>query len=71
MIGAAITAYDGNPEDITDPEIGELKFVRKEFGPNIPFTMVEIPSKPCREFEDLESVFSPLGPSSVQQFETY
>ena len=31
MIAAAITASDGNPDDITDPEIGEVKFVMKTF----------------------------------------
>ena len=31
MIAAAITDYDGSAEDITDPEIGEVKFYRKTF----------------------------------------
>ena len=29
MLAAAVTAYDGNSEDITDPSIGRLKFVKK------------------------------------------
>ena len=29
MIAAAVTAYDGNQDDITDETIGRLKFVRK------------------------------------------
>ena len=29
MISAAVSAYDGNREDITDPTIGQIKFVKK------------------------------------------
>lgn len=36
VIAAAITAYDGNPDDITDLEIGEVKFYMKKFG-DVPF----------------------------------
>ena len=36
MVAAAITAYDGSPADITDPEIGEVKFYMKKFG-DVPF----------------------------------
>ena len=48
MIGAAITAYDGSSEDITDPEIGEVKFYMKKFGDE-PIQFVELPSVPCKD----------------------
>ena len=32
MIAAAVTAFDGSSEDITDPEIGQVKFYMKRFG---------------------------------------
>ena len=32
MVAAGLTAYDGNSQDITDPSIGRLKFVKKSFG---------------------------------------
>ena len=57
MVGAAITAYDGSAEDITDPSIGELKFIRKSWGLEIPLTMQEIPSKPCNEIINVEQKF--------------
>ena len=60
MLGAAITGLDSNPEDITDPSVGELKFIRKRWGTDIPLTMLEIPSKPCNEIENIEQMFSPL-----------
>ena len=31
-IAAAVTRYDGKPEEITDPTIGELKFYAKQWG---------------------------------------
>lgn len=54
LMAAAITAFDENPYDITDLEIGELKFIRKRWGPGIPFTMTPIASKPCNEIENIE-----------------
>ena len=55
MVAAAVTAYDGDPTDITDPSIGELKFYRKawdnsfhEFGE--PFKELEIVTCPDRVF---------------------
>ncbi len=47
IVAAAVTSYDGNPEDITDPEIGELIFYRKEWGPNIKFDFIPLESIPC------------------------
>ena len=31
-VAAAVTDYDGNQEDITDPSIGELKFYKRNWG---------------------------------------
>ncbi len=49
IIAAAVTSYDGNPEDITDPEIGELVFYRKEWGPDVKFDFIPLESIPCSE----------------------
>jgi hypothetical protein len=51
LIAAAVTGFDGNPEDITDPEIGELKFYKKQWGSGIDFGFEEIPNVPCPETE--------------------
>lgn len=47
MVAAAITAYDGSSEDITDLEVGELKFYMKRFG-DVPFAITEMPTVPCK-----------------------
>ena len=31
VVSAAVTSYDGSSEDITDPEIGEIKFYLKHW----------------------------------------
>lgn len=31
MMAAAVTGFDGSPDDITDLSIGRLRFVRKSF----------------------------------------
>ena len=31
-VAAAVTDYDGNQEDITDPSFGELKFYKRNWG---------------------------------------
>ena len=48
VMAAAITAYDGSPDDITDPEVSEVKFYRKTFDKDsIEFT--ELPTVPCKD----------------------
>ena len=32
QVAAAVTNFDGNPEEIEDPEIGEVKFYLKQWG---------------------------------------
>ena len=50
QVAAAITDFDGNREEIEDPEIGEVKFYLKQWGfdddsPGISFK--EVKSRPC------------------------
>jgi len=40
-VAAAITGYDGNPLDITDPEVGQIKFYMKRFG-DVDFDFFEL-----------------------------
>ena len=40
-VAAAITGYDGNPLDITDPEVGQIKFYMKRFG-DVAFDFFEL-----------------------------
>ena len=52
QVAAAVTNFDGNPEEIEDPEIGEVKFYLKQWGidddsPSISFK--EVKSRPCEE----------------------
>ena len=51
MVGAAIISFDGKPEDITDPTIGELKFYYKEYDleldPNSDIYFNEVKTRPC------------------------
>ena len=50
-IAAAITSYDGSNEDITDPEIGEIKFYLKQWDvdePNFDLRFVELENKVCQ-----------------------
>ena len=51
-MAAAVTNFDGNQEEIEDPEIGEVKFYLKQWGidddsPSISFK--EVKSRPCEE----------------------
>ena len=47
MVSAGVTAFDGSSEDITDPEVGEIKFYMKRFG-DVPFTLTELGKVPCK-----------------------
>ena len=47
LVAAAVTSYDGNPEDITDLEIGSLKFYRKQLGGGVKFGFEELESVAC------------------------
>ena len=47
MIAAAVTAYDGSGEDITDPEVGEVKFYMKRFG-DVLLQFTELGIVPCK-----------------------
>ena len=77
IIAAAVTSYDGNPEDITDPEIGELVFYRKEWGPNVKFDFIPLESIPCSEADYFSSkgytkkVFSDILPVLREQYDIY
>ena len=49
-IAAAITSYDGSNEDITDPEIGEIKFYLKTWNIDLPgssIKFIELETKVC------------------------
>ena len=78
MIAAAITAYDGSPDDITDPEIGEVKFVMKRWGGDVLLEFTELPTVPCKDItsfgkngEEEKQLFNPLSPDSIDQFNIY
>ena len=43
VIAAAVTDYDGNQEDITDPSIGEIKFYKKRWGGALRGGFFELP----------------------------
>ena len=80
-MAAAVTNFDGNQEEIEDPEIGEVKFYLKQWGidddsPSISFK--EVNSRPCEEKEfnlgtrlSPESSFFPVDSSSLQDLNTY
>ena len=34
MVAAAVTNFDGSNEDITDPEIGQIKYYLKQYDTN-------------------------------------
>ena len=79
MLGAAVTAYDGSSDDITDPEIGEVKFIRKQWGDK-PFGFEEIATVPCSDTDffgasgegDLEdAAFLPIKKEMKQTYKTY
>ena len=58
MISAAVSAYDGNREDITDPTIGQIKFVKKAWSDiygEVEF-LTELESEKCPDwyFDDVE-----------------
>ena len=81
MFGAAVTAFDGKGEDITDPEIGEVKFYRKQWGDDIPGLLFEeMETVPCMKTDyfgasgkgDLhDAVFLPFRSKEQRQFEAY
>ena len=76
QIGAAITAYDQNPDSIEDPTIGTLEFYMKEFGSTFKgINFRKLPTKPC-DFNDVEgsnenSPFYPTYYDSENLLKTY
>ena len=81
-IAAAVTSYDGSSEDITDPEIGEIKFYQKQWDVDAPQKGVfftELKTKICEQgdFNDIDgtnsetSPFYPLNPQSFTDLRTY
>ena len=80
-MAAAVTNFDGNPEEIEDPEIGEVRFYLKQWGidenkSGISFKPVM--SRPCEE-EDFnlgtslshESSFFPVDSVSLKDLKSY
>ena len=50
MVAAVVTNFDGSNEDITDPEIGEIKFYLKQWDINVEgytVNFLEIETKLC------------------------
>ena len=47
VIAAAVTDYDGNQKDITDPSIGEIKFYKKRWGGALRGGFFELPQTTC------------------------
>ena len=62
MLGAAVSAFDQSSEDITDLEIGEVKFIRKQWGGDKPLEFEEIPTVPCRDTD----YFGPSGEGDLE-----
>ena len=62
MVAAAVTSLDGSPEDITDPEIGAIKFYRKQWSAEIDFGFEEIETVPCKDTD----YFGPSGKGDLQ-----
>ena len=49
-VAAAITSYDGKPDIVEDPEIGEIKFFMKKwdvYDPSVEFGFTELETRPC------------------------
>ena len=76
MVAAAVTNFDGSNVDITDPEIGEIKFYLKQYDiDEVDYTInfTEIASRICTEldFNDYDgtnsdvSAFYPVEKNSV------
>ena len=78
MFAAAITAYDGSPDDIEDPSYGRLVFNYKRWGVNSEVADTEIETKSCTA-EDLndsdgsntKSKFFKLKPGDQETLDTY
>ena len=81
-MAAAVTSFDGSSEDITDPEIGEIKFYLKHWDVDDVIKGVhfkELESRICQasDFNDIEgtyndvSPFYPLKPQSKTDLGTY
>ncbi len=52
MVAAAVTNFDGSNVDITDPEIGEIKFYLKQWNVDVDgysLNFLEIESKVCTD----------------------
>ena len=74
MFAAAITAYDGNPYPIEDPEIGLIKLIYKSWdvaADDSSLNFVEIPTRLCtkEDFtfsgqENSNSLFYPIKETS-------
>ena len=50
-VAAAITAFDGSKVDITDPEVGQIKFYLKQWDvdePHLSIQFVELENKICQ-----------------------
>ena len=81
-MAAAVTSFDGSSEDITDPEIGEIKFYLKRWDVDGEIKGVffkELETRVCEssDFNDVEgtssdvSPFYPLKPQSKTDLGTY
>ena len=81
VVAAAITAYDGSTEDITDPEIGEIKFYLKQWDVDDPSFIVnfeELEHKICKpedfnyqSSEKSASKFYPVRKQSKTDLKAY
>ena len=50
MVAAAVSKFDGSSEDITDPEIGQIKYYLKQYDTNdatYSVNFVELKSRLC------------------------
>lgn len=58
-VAATIASLVGSPNPTEDPEIGQVKFYRKQWDredPDVSMTLTEVPSRPCKteDFNDDE-----------------
>ena len=73
QLAAAITSYNSNTVPEEDPEIGEIKLIKKTWDVEDPddsgsLQFKEIPTRPCTEYDfagHADSLFYPPKPTSI------
>mmetsp|Transcript_24759 Transcript_24759/g.30942 ORF Transcript_24759/g.30942 Transcript_24759/m.30942 type:complete len:199 (-) Transcript_24759:1123-1719(-) len=79
MVAAAVSSYDGSPEDITDLSIGRMKFVKKTWDGTDPIKgalkFVDVNTEPCDQDKlfgrTSDTRFYELATNSVDDAKNY